>query len=311
MMIALVLSGIRTLKRPSKNSHAASHASIARAVVSSKVGYTKRYRERTAVKIHARKRRRLRASNGSVSQPTQPVSTCTSWPGSPSSTGIVVAVRPNCSSRTAKRCRVGYGITTPWRARSLRILERRSSSFNQRRIVSRCSPQRVQLSPRGRPPAGCNARSTSRTCSSLTASPLGRQPVEAAARRYRRTVFGSRPSCAASRFFGTPSPQSRRTSLSSTIVTSRYIHASWLGTATQNKRPIARSGEGGKGFEKPGPEGGKGFEKLQSRGGKGFEKVVTKGSLGFENRQENRRNVFCHAGSTARHNQRCPSKKGE
>lgn len=37
-------------------------------------GYTKRYRERTAVKIHARKRR-LRASSGSVSQPTQPVST--------------------------------------------------------------------------------------------------------------------------------------------------------------------------------------------------------------------------------------------
>ena len=36
--IAFVLSGIRTLKMPPKNSHAASHASMARAVVSSKVG---------------------------------------------------------------------------------------------------------------------------------------------------------------------------------------------------------------------------------------------------------------------------------
>ena len=38
MMIALVLSGIRTVKTPPKKSQAASHASMARAVVSSKVG---------------------------------------------------------------------------------------------------------------------------------------------------------------------------------------------------------------------------------------------------------------------------------
>jgi len=37
-MIADVLSGIRTLKTPPKNAHAASHASMARAVVSSNVG---------------------------------------------------------------------------------------------------------------------------------------------------------------------------------------------------------------------------------------------------------------------------------
>ena len=62
MMIALVLSGIMTLKMPPKKSHAASHASIARAVVSSNVGYTNRHRDRTAVKIHARKRRRVLAA---------------------------------------------------------------------------------------------------------------------------------------------------------------------------------------------------------------------------------------------------------
>jgi hypothetical protein len=37
-MRALVLPGMMTRKIPPKNSHAASHASIARAVVSSKVG---------------------------------------------------------------------------------------------------------------------------------------------------------------------------------------------------------------------------------------------------------------------------------
>jgi hypothetical protein len=58
-----------------------------------------------------------------------------------------------------------------------------------------------------------------------------------------------------------------------------------LGRCPAQETSIARSGEGGKGFEKPGPEGGKGFEKLQPRGGKGFEKVVRKRSLGFENRQ--------------------------
>jgi hypothetical protein len=42
--MAWVLSGIRTLKTPPKKAHAASHASMARAVVSSNVGYTNRSR---------------------------------------------------------------------------------------------------------------------------------------------------------------------------------------------------------------------------------------------------------------------------
>jgi hypothetical protein len=68
------------------------------------------------------------------------------------------------------------------------------------------------------------------------------------------------------------------------MVTSRYIHASWPWGTTQNRRPIARSDEGGKVLKNPTPEGGKGFEKPQSRGGKGFEKIVKQGSLRFENR---------------------------
>src|SRR4051794_34987303 len=88
------------------------------------------------------------------------------------------------------------------------------------------------------------------------------------------------------RFFGSPAPRKRRTSLISIIVTSRYIHASWLRSVARSRRPLSRGqAKGGKGFENLAPDGGKGFEKPRSRGGKGFEKVVRKGSLGFENRQ--------------------------
>jgi hypothetical protein len=87
-------------------------------------------------------------------------------------------------------------------------------------------------------------------------------------------------------FLRTPLPHSRSTSLSSIIVTSRNIDASWSGMLPSTGDVYRAVRRGGKGFEKPGPEGGKGFEKLQSRGGKGFEKVVRKGSLGFENRHD-------------------------
>src|SRR5207249_8345590 len=95
-----------------------------------------------------------------------------------------------------------------------------------------------------------------------------------------------RPTCAATPFVGTPTRQRRRTSLTSGMVTSRYIHASWLRAQPRTETAIARSGEGGKVLKNSPPQGGKGFEKPQSNGGKGFEKVVRKGSLGFENRQE-------------------------
>src|SRR6266568_3694012 len=78
--IALVLSGMRTLKTPPKKSHAASHAWMADSVVSWNIGRTKRCREWTAVKIHALKRRRLPNRSGSSSG-IQPVSTCSSAPG--------------------------------------------------------------------------------------------------------------------------------------------------------------------------------------------------------------------------------------
>src|SRR5918994_512445 len=94
-----------------------------------------------------------------------------------------------------------------------------------------------------------------------------RTPAVAADVRYRRTVFGSSPSWAAIRFFGRPSPRSRRTSRTSIIVTSRYIHASWLRSAARSRRPLSRGqAKGGKGFEKLSPEGGKALKKSLGKG---------------------------------------------
>ena len=77
-------------------------------------------------------------------------------------------------------------------------------------------------------------------------------------RGMRRTVFGSSPSWAAIRLFGRPSPRNRRTSLTSIIVTSRYIHASWPRARPRTGRPLSRGqARGGSGQAK----GGKGFEK--------------------------------------------------
>ena len=103
--MALVLSGITTANTPPKNAHAASHASMALAVVSGRHGHTKRWREYTAVKIQARKRRRRPLASGSR-VPIQPVSSCSSSPGAQSATGTVGALRPKPSSATAKRCSV-------------------------------------------------------------------------------------------------------------------------------------------------------------------------------------------------------------
>lgn len=49
--------------------------------------------------------------------------------------------------------------------------------------------------------------------------------------------------------------------------------------------PAAGQGPGLKTVIARSDEGGKGFEKLSAQRGKGFEKVVTPGSIGFENRQ--------------------------
>src|SRR5260370_40176650 len=76
------------------------------------------------------------------------------------------------------------------------------------------------------------------------------------------------------RFLGVPLSQSRSASVTSNIVTSRYIHASCSGPSGAETGSVYCAVR----------QGGKGFEKRQSRGGKGFEKLSRKGSLGFENR---------------------------
>src|SRR5215510_2308306 len=75
------------------------------------------------------------------------------------------------------------------------------------------------------------------------------------------------------RFFGSPSRHRRRTSVISTIVTSRYIQSLL-------RRAEARAG----GVYRAVRRGGKGFEKPSAQRGKGFEKLLTQGSIGFENR---------------------------
>src|SRR5256885_475299 len=79
------------------------------------------------------------------------------------------------------------------------------------------------------------------------------------------------------RFFGRPSRHRRRTSVISTIVTSRYIQGLL-------RRAEARAGDVYRAVRRR----GKGFEKLSAQRGKGFEKVLTEGSIGFENRQWSR-----------------------
>ena len=126
----------------------------------------------------------------------------------------------------------------------------------------------------GRPPPGCSASSTSRSCVSLTASSPRRSPVPSATATYRRTVFGSSPRRAAMRVFGTPARQRRSTSVISTILTSRYIQGPPPGPkpGTRDRYRAVR-------------RGGKGFDKVSAQRGKGFEKVLSPGSIGFANRQ--------------------------
>jgi hypothetical protein len=96
--------------------------------------------------------------------------------------------------------------------------------------------------------------------------------------KYRRTVLGSSPSWAAIRFFGRPSPRSRRTSRTSIMVTSRYIHASWLRSAARSRRPLSRGqAKGGKGCEKLAPQAGKVLKNLTPEGGKVLKKSSGKG----------------------------------
>ena len=90
--------------------------------------------------------------------------------------------------------------------------------------------------------------------------------------------LGASPSWAAMRFFGRPAPRKRRTSLTSIIVTSRYIHASWpRSVAREPETSIARSGERREGFENLAPQRGKRFENLTPEGGKVLKKSSGKG----------------------------------
>ena len=167
--MVFVLSGIKIRNTPPKNFHAASHASIAVSVVSRKHGYAKRWRVATDVKIQARNRRRLPSSSGSK-YPIQPVSTCSSSPGAQSRSGTVVALRPNSSSSTAKRCSVAYDTCTPCRCKSLRIFVSRTRCAKYLRIVSRCVAQSAQPVPRSRCTPLCTATSTRHSISSVSAA---------------------------------------------------------------------------------------------------------------------------------------------
>src|SRR5262249_55702370 len=99
------------------------------------------------------------------------------------------------------------------------------------------------------------------------------------------------------RFFGSPSRHRRRTSVISTIVTSRYIQGLL-------RRAEARAGDVYRAVRR----GGKGFEKPSAQRGKGFEKLLTKGSIGFENRQKliASADFVCLAAPTPECRPRCP-----
>jgi hypothetical protein len=84
----LMLSGIRTLKTPPKNLHAASQPSMTAANVWENVNHTNMGREYTAVKINACTTRR-RPQPESNSMPIRAKSIWHSTPGSPSTTGTV------------------------------------------------------------------------------------------------------------------------------------------------------------------------------------------------------------------------------
>ncbi len=218
------------------------------------------------MKIQARNRRRLPNTSGSR-YVIQPVSTWSSSPGSQSATGIVGAPLPNPSCSSAKRRSVGYAMSTPRRRRSLPTLLSRTRWPRWPAMNSRCASQTAHPSPRGRPIAGCVAAITAATSSSSSAPVpcAGSTPRARAAARYRRTVFTSKPSCSAIRFFGTPSNHSLRISLTSSIVTSRNaIPASrpWTGAGWQS----GHADGGGNTSAKPSGPRGEHFCKTHAAG---------------------------------------------
>jgi hypothetical protein len=80
------------------------------------------------------------------------------------------------------------------------------------------------------------------------------------------------------RFFGSPAPRKRRTSLISIIVTSRYIHASWLRCAARSRGPLSRGqAKGGKVLKILPRKGGKVLRNLTPEGGKVLKKWSGKG----------------------------------
>src|SRR6266496_1372895 len=91
-------------------------------------------------------------------------------------------------------------------------------------MKARCSSHRCHPSPLGWTSAGRSfSASTTSSSSVRPASPASRlRPHSCASSTCRRTVLGSRPRWVAMRFLGTPLSHSRRTSLTSSIVTSRY-----------------------------------------------------------------------------------------
>lgn len=121
-----------------------------------------------------------------------------------------------------------------------------------------------------------SASSVSRTSASVTAAPSARTPAALAASRYPRTVLGSSPSFAASRLRGSPARHRRSTSLTSTIVTSRYMPPPGRDVGPV-EAVLARSGAGGMVLKNPAPSGGKVLKNLRSEGGKVLKKSAERG----------------------------------
>jgi hypothetical protein len=146
--------------------------------------------------------------------------------------------------------------------------------------------QRSHTSPWGLPVSGRSSVATAITRESFRAlGPRSRtSPWAWATARYRLTVFASNPSCLAMRFFGTPLNQRRRTSLTSSTVTSRY--AMFPPAPFGAGRVIAHGSR----------RGGNAFEKLQFEGGNGSEKISPEGSHTFENLQLNAHPGTCESG---------------
>ncbi len=143
------LSLMTTLKIPPKKIHASSNPSMTSSRRSPKVSQQNMWRLTTEVSTSPLTSRR--GVPGRRSSPIRPKSTCSSCPGSPSSTRTVSRQVPKPSSNTQYGCRVRYGTSTLRRCNSTRILVRRKPSSTHR-FRRRCWPSKTSQACWCQPP---------------------------------------------------------------------------------------------------------------------------------------------------------------